>query len=189
VTTVKRQHVFAHGAVAHGVGAAGTGGAHAADAGVGARVDRKEQTGVANLVVQLHARHAGLHRDGQVFGMDADDLVHAAEVQADAALHCQQMAFQRRARAVRNHRHGVLVGQLQHRGHVAGALAEHHPFGRRRVQRRLIATVLNAHRHRGGTAVAEASLQRIEHGRWNGARREQMRGNRCVHESCLQPNR
>ena len=88
------EHVLAHRSVAHGIRAAGAGGAHAADAGVSTRVDWKKQPGVANLVVELHARHAGLHRDRQVFGLDRDDCVHAAQVQADAALHRQQVAFQ-----------------------------------------------------------------------------------------------
>ena len=41
---LQRQHVLAHGAVAHGVGAGGAGAGHAADRGVGAGIDREEQT-------------------------------------------------------------------------------------------------------------------------------------------------
>ena len=39
----KGQHVFAHGAVAHGIGAAGTRCAHAPKGGVGARIDGEKQ--------------------------------------------------------------------------------------------------------------------------------------------------
>jgi hypothetical protein len=65
------EHVLAHRAVAHRVGAAGARGRHAAEAGVGARVDREEQALVADLAVELLARDAGLHGDRQVLGVDA----------------------------------------------------------------------------------------------------------------------
>ena len=80
--------------------------------------------------------------------------------------------FERRADAERNDRHGVLVGELDDRGDVLGALAEDDRFGRRRVDRRLVAAVLLAHDERGRAAVAERGLQRLDHRRRNGARRE-----------------
>ena len=58
----QRQHVLAHGAVAHRVGARGPGRRHAAQRGVGAGVDGKEKTHVAQVLVELLARHAGLRR-------------------------------------------------------------------------------------------------------------------------------
>lgn len=73
----ERQHVFAHGAVAHGVGAAGARGAHAANAGVGAGVDGKEQARVLDGFVELLACDAGLHRHREVVGVDAEHPVHA----------------------------------------------------------------------------------------------------------------
>ena len=45
----ERQHVLAHGAVAHGVGARGARRRHAAEGGVGAGIDREEQALVAQI--------------------------------------------------------------------------------------------------------------------------------------------
>jgi hypothetical protein len=60
-----------------------------------ARVDRKEEARVADLVVQLLARHAGLHRHREVFRLDGQHAVHAAQVDAHAALYREQVAFER----------------------------------------------------------------------------------------------
>ena len=157
----QRQHVLAHGAVAHGVGAAGARGAHAANAGVGAGVDGEEQAGVLDGLVQLLARDARLHRHREVVRVDAEHPVHAAHVDADAALHGQQVAFERGTRAVRNHRHFVLAGQLHGVGHILGAFSKHHGAGRGRLQRALVAPVLFAHGLGGGALRAKAGLQRI----------------------------
>ena len=59
----QRQHVLAHRPVAYGVGAGSARAGHAADRGIGARIDRKEQAGRADVFVQLLARDAGLHDD------------------------------------------------------------------------------------------------------------------------------
>ena len=52
------QHVLLHRAVADGVGARRAGRGHAAEGGVGARVDREEQAGVAQMRVELLAGDA-----------------------------------------------------------------------------------------------------------------------------------
>ena len=57
------------------------------------------------------------------------------------------------------------IGELDDRGDVLGALAEDDRLGRRRVERRLVAAVLLAHRERGRAAIAELRLQRLEHRR------------------------
>ena len=80
------QHVFAHGAVTDCIRAAGAGGAHAANAGVGARVYREKQTGAFDFLVQLFAGHARLDGDRQIFGVDAQHFFHARDIDADAAL-------------------------------------------------------------------------------------------------------
>ena len=49
----QRQHIVAHGAVAHRIGAGGAGRGHAAERGVGAGIDREEQAGVAQVAVEL----------------------------------------------------------------------------------------------------------------------------------------
>ena len=151
---LQRQHVLAHGAVAHGVGAAGARGGHAADAGVGPGVDGEEQARVLDGLVQGLARDAGLHGDSEVVGVDRQHAVHASQVDADAALHGQQMPFERRARAVGDHRHAVLRGQAHGVLHVLRAFGEHHGGGRRRLDRAFVAPVLRA--HRGGHAALRA---------------------------------
>ncbi|MPM54588.1 hypothetical protein SDC9_101366 [bioreactor metagenome] len=158
----QRQHVLTHGAVAHGVGAAGACRCHAADAGIRARIDGEEQARVLDGFVELLARDAGLHGDGEVVRVDGQDLVHAAYVDADAALDGQQMAFERRARAVGNHRHLILRGQLHRVLHILRAFGKHHGRRRGRLQRTLVAPVLLAHGQRAGILRTEARGQRIQ---------------------------
>ena len=100
-----------------------------------------------------------MHRHGEVFGVDRQHLVHAAHVDADAALHRQQVAFQRRAHTKRDHRHLVLRGQLYRVGHVLCALGEHHGGGRGHFVHRLVAPMLFAHHQGGGALGAETLLQ------------------------------
>ena len=88
------QHVFAHGAVANRVGAAGAGGAHAPNRGVGSWVNGEKQARAFDFFIQLFAGNTGLYRDRQVFWVDGQHFVHATQVDADTALHCQQVALQ-----------------------------------------------------------------------------------------------
>jgi len=114
--------------------------------------------------------------------VDPQHPVHARDVQADAAFDEQQMPFQRRACAVGNHRHAVLVRQADHERDLLGALGEHHRIRRRHVERRLVAAVLFTQRQRGRNARAEAGLQGLQHGLGHRARRAQAQGVIwCVH--------
>ena len=81
----ERQHVVLHGAVAHRVGAGAARRRHAAERGVGAGIDREEQALVAQMLVELLARDAGLDHAVEVLGMDGEHPVHVAEVDRDAA--------------------------------------------------------------------------------------------------------
>ena len=54
--------------------------------GVGAGIDREEEAGGADVFVELLARDAGLHHDVEVGLVDRQHLVHAAEVERDAAV-------------------------------------------------------------------------------------------------------
>ena len=65
------EHVLAHRAVAHGGRARRARRRHAADRRVGAGIDREHQAGVAQRLVQLHARHAGFDRRVEILGADA----------------------------------------------------------------------------------------------------------------------
>ncbi len=176
----ERQHVFAHGAVTHGVGARGAGGGHATESGVGAGVDGEEQAGVAQFVVQLQPRDPGLHGDEHVGGGHVEDAVHAGEIEADAALHREQLAFERRSGAKGDDRHVLRGGQFHRVGHVLRTFAEHHGGRRRHVEGRFIAPMLLAHRLRGGKLRAEAAGQGVEQGGRRGAG-ENFRGEGDVH--------
>ena len=69
----------------------------------------KEQSGVAQVGVERFARDAGLHDAIGVVGVDGQHLVHARQVDADAAVRRADVTFERRARAVRDHRNAQLV--------------------------------------------------------------------------------
>ena len=124
------QHVVAHGAVAHRIGAGGAGRRHAAQAGVGAGVDREEQAGVAQMLVQLLARHPGLDRAVEVLGRDPGHPVHLRQVDGDAAAQRRDAAFQRGAGAVGHDRHLVRGADPQHRRHLLGRVREGDRVGR-----------------------------------------------------------
>ena len=89
------EHVLAHGAVAHRIGPGGASGRHAAERGVGARVDREKQAGVLDVFVELLAGHTGLHRAGEVFGIDRQHTIHLTQIDGQTALHRQQMSLER----------------------------------------------------------------------------------------------
>ncbi|SPC14782.1 hypothetical protein CO2235_220015 [Cupriavidus oxalaticus] len=160
----QRQHVLAHGAVAHRVGPGRARRAHAAQRRVRARVDREEQPGVLDFLVQLLARDAGLHGHAQVLGLHRQHAVHLRQVQADAAGHGQQVPFQRRAGAVGDQRHAVVVAQARDLGDFVGAVGEHDRIGHRRRERRFIAAMVLAHAGRGGEALAEARREGFAEG-------------------------
>ena len=96
------QHVLADGAVAHRVGAGGAGGAHAADGAVGAR-DRPGRTGRCRADAAFSAApgHARLHPAVHVRLVHLQHRVMPRQVDADAAAHRRDVAFQRGAGAER----------------------------------------------------------------------------------------
>jgi hypothetical protein len=112
--------VLAHRAVAHGVGAGGARGGHAAERGIGAGVDGEEQAGALEGFVELLARDAGLDGGVEVFGVDGGDLVQAGNIEADAAAHGQQVAFNGAAGAVGDDGHLVLMAQTDGFGDFSG---------------------------------------------------------------------
>src|SRR5579872_5626340 len=79
---------------AHRVGAGGAGRRHAADRGVGARIDRKEQARVAQVLVERLSRDARLDDAIEILGVNFDDAVHPRKVDRNAAVRRIEMAFQ-----------------------------------------------------------------------------------------------
>ena len=134
-------------------------------------------------LVKLLARHAGLHPHRQVLGLNGQHLVHARDIQADTALHRQQMPFQGRTHTKRNDRHFVTGRQRHGVGRVGAGLGKHHSHRRGGIQRRLIAPMLLAYRQGGGALPAKARLQSRHKSRIDGAQRDmgQIRCGRGVH--------
>ena len=151
----ERQHHVLHRAVAHRIGAGGAGRGHAAERSVGAGIDRKEEPAVAQMLVELLPGDARLDDAIEVVGVDGENIIHAREVERDAAMGRVDMALERRADAERNDRRVVPGAELDEVDHVLFVFGEHHGVRRlvlepgERVPMRL------ADRLRGGEAVAE----------------------------------
>ena len=120
----KRQHVVLHRAVAYRIGARGARRDHAADGGVGARVDGEEQSRVAQVLVQRLAGDAGLDHAIEILRMDRDNSVHLREVDADAAKGRVDMALQGCARAEGDYRDAMCCTEFDDCGDLVGILCE-----------------------------------------------------------------
>ena len=152
---LEREHVLAHRPVAHRVGPRGAGRRHAAQRRVRPGVDREERALAADALLQRRARDAGLHGGVEVLDADAQDRVHQARVERDAALDGEHLALERGAGAERDDGHAVLVARAHDGGDLVGRARERDRVGRRRRERRLVAPVQVADRVRGGQAVAQ----------------------------------
>ena len=159
---LERQHVVAHGAVAHRIGAGRPGRRHAAQRGIGAGIDRKEHALVAQMLVERLAGDAGLDHAVEVLGMDLQHLVHVAQVDADAAGRRVDLPLQRGAGAERDHGNAVSGANPHHVLDIGGFLRHHHGVGRLRRQPGRGMGVLVAHRLRGDQPVAEPRRQRFK---------------------------
>ena len=98
---LEAQDIVAHGAVADRSAARGAGGGHAAQGGVGTGIDWKVQAGILcpEVFVELLAGDAGFDCGIHVGGTDAEDAVHAREIDAQAAAHGDDAAFDGRTGA------------------------------------------------------------------------------------------
>ena len=160
----QREHIVLHGAVAHGIGAGAARGRHAAERSVGAGIEREEQALVAQMLVELLARDAGLDHAVEVLRIHRQHAVHVAKIDRHAAMGRIDMALERRAGAEGNDRHAVRGADAHDVLHVIGRLREHHCVGRlaRDPGRRI--GVLLAHGLRGDEPVAELRGQRGDDG-------------------------
>ena len=157
----QRQHVVAHGAVAHRIGAGGAGRRHAAERGVGAGIDREEQALVAQMLVERLAGDAGLDHAVEVLGMDREHPVHVAQIDADAAGGRIDLPLQRGAGAERDHGNAVFGADPHHVLDIGGLLRHHHRVRRLGRQPGGGMGVLFAHRLRGDQPVAEPRRKRF----------------------------
>ena len=153
------QHVLAHRPVAHRIGARGAGRRHAAERGVGAGIDRKEEAGVAQIFVQLLVRDPGFDGGVEIGGADPQDLVHLRQVDADAAVDGGDLTFERGAGPEGDDRRLAFGAELDDRGDLVGGPGK--GDGVRRVRRMVgfVPAVLGADRRLGRQPIAEQLAQ------------------------------
>ncbi len=116
--------------------------------------------------------------------MDGQHLVHAADIQTDAALHGEQMPLQRGAYAKGDDGDTVTRRQPHGIGDIGGGLGKHHGSGRGHVRKgRFVAPMLLAHHESRGTLRPKSRLQRRQKlGRHiTGGTRRQVNKGRGVH--------
>ena len=163
VVHLQRDDVVAHGAVAHRVGTRSARRRHAAQRCIGTGINPKEQSLVAQLLVQQLSRDAGLDDAVEVFRVHGEQPVHVARVDTDAAGRRVHLPFQRRAGA---HRRSPALSAGRRCARRPGCLRSPARIRRtsggctRQPGRRV--RVLVAHRLRGNETVAEARGQRLE---------------------------
>ncbi len=156
-------HVFAHRAVAHRVGARCARRGHAAQGRVRAGIDRKEQARVLDMLVQLLARDARLDHGVEVLFVHREHLVHLRKVDAHAALHREDVALERGADAVGDHRHAVRAADIDDVAHFFRGFQEYDDVRQGVGEIGLVLAVVLAHRLRGRDTVAEQRLQLRDH--------------------------
>ncbi len=113
-------------------------------------------------LVERLARDAGLDGGGEVLGVDREHAVHLRKIDRDAALHGQQVAFERRPIAIGNDGYAILRAQLHDGLDLGGALRVDDGVGQLRIEARLVAAMMGAHGFGGGDALAERALQMVE---------------------------
>ena len=127
----QREHVFAHRAVAHCIRARGARRRHAADRRVGAWIDGEEKPGVLYVLVQLLARHAGLHHRIEVLAVHGEYLVHVREIDRNAALYGEDVTLERGTDAEGNHWHAVAAADVDDVAHFFRAVWKDDGVGQR----------------------------------------------------------
>ena len=153
-----RQHIVLHRAVANGIGSGSPRRRHAADRGIRTGIDRKEETGIAEIDIQLFARNARLDGAVEIFGVYFKNPVHPAEIDRNPAIRRIHLPLQRRARAEADDRHLVLRADLDGRLHVIGGLGKQHAVRQLRGNVGGRMRMLGAEGFSGLEALAEALL-------------------------------
>ena len=133
--------------------------------GVGAGVDREEQAGGLDLVVELLARHAGLHRHGQVFGVDASAPAFM-RLTSRLMPPCTASRWPSSDEPTPNGMTGTLYCAASFTASPTSCVlwANTTAAGGGHVKGRLVAPVLLAHHQGGGEAIAKAGLERVHQG-------------------------
>ena len=155
----QRQDVFPHRPVSHRVGARGTRRRHPAERRIGAGIDREKQAGVAQMLVELLARDARLDGGVEIFGVDAQDIVHLRQVDAYAARQRRDVPLQRGPRAEGDHRRLMLGAKRDDRRDFLGGLREGDRIRRMRGVVGFVLPVTGADRCRGREPITKELAQ------------------------------
>jgi hypothetical protein len=113
------------------------------------------------VLVQRLAGDAGLDHAIQILGMNFENSIHVAQVDADAAGGRVDLPLQRGAGAERDHGNAEMSADPHHILDVGGFLRHHHGVRRLRRQPGGGMGVLFAHRLRGDQPVAEPRRKRL----------------------------
>ena len=150
---LQRQDVLPHGAVAHGVGAGGPRGRHAAQAGVRARVDRKEQAGGAQIFVQARRVTPGWTTASMSSAWTSRTRSMRVMSRLTPPLTGITWAFQRGADREWRHRTALRVAQGENIGDLLGRLRKQHRVRHDGRHMGFVAGMMLARRLRGRAAV------------------------------------
>ncbi len=126
------QDRFSHRAVADRGGARCTRRRHAAERGVGARIEVEDQSRRAEVLLELLASDAGLDGRVEIVGADAQDVVHPRHVDRDAAVDRVDVPFERRSGTERHDRAPVRRARANDGLDRFRALGEHDRMRQRR---------------------------------------------------------
>ena len=111
--------------------------------------------GAVQRGVERLARHARLDLRVHVLVVDGHHLGHLRQIDADAAVGGEDVAFERAADAEGDDRHPVFAAQVNDLDHLGGGVGPHHAFGQRVGKMGFVMAVVGAHRLGGGKALAE----------------------------------
>jgi hypothetical protein len=153
------EDVLAHRAVADGRRARCARGRHAAERRIRSRVDRKREPRVSQRLLQLQPRHARFDGRVEILDAHAQDPVHAAEVDRDAAAHGVNMALEGGAGAEGHDGDAMARTDSQDRGDFVGRRRKADDVGRCGDVVGLAAAVVVADAHRVSGARSEQILQ------------------------------
>ena len=92
---LERQHILRHGTITHRIGTRSPRRGHAAQAGIGARIDREKEAGVAQMRIQRLARDAGLDRHIHIGAVQRKDPLHPRQIDGHPALGRGNMTLER----------------------------------------------------------------------------------------------
>ena len=112
------------------------------------------------MLVELFSRDPRLDDAIEILGVNRNDTIHVAEIEADAAARRVDLAFQRRSGAKADDRHALIGAQAHDLLHIFGRLRKYHRI------RRLIGNpgervaVLLANRLRSDEPVADFRRER-----------------------------